>query len=238
MRYLFLSDIHSNLEAFERIIQELPSLNIDQLVYLGDLLGYGASPQECIDLARKHPGIFILGNHEYEMLRHCDTGRLNSFAAGAIAYTLDNISDDDVAYLKKFELIEAFGDCTCVHGSPQEPEVFDYLLESSDASRVFRYLKTKLCFVGHTHLPTLFIEGDSNSYHINPGKFQLDTNKRYIINGGSVGQPRDKDKRLSCIIFDDAEYSIELIRLDYDKHKAADKIIRAGLPESLAHRLI
>jgi len=238
VRYLFLSDIHSNLEAFERIIEEIPKLNVDSLVYLGDLLGYGASPRECVDLARKHSGIFILGNHEYEMLRHVDTGRLNDFAAGAIEYTLMHVSDDDIAYLKQFELIEAFGDCTCVHGSPQDPEGFDYILEASDADRAFRYLKTKLCFIGHTHIPSIFVEGDEHSYHLNPGMYHLDKSKRYIINGGSVGQPRDKDKRVSCVVFDDAEYTIELIRLDYDKHKAADKIIRAGLPESLAHRLI
>jgi predicted phosphodiesterase len=238
MRILFLSDIHSNSEAFGRIIRELPNLAIDKIVYLGDVLGYGASPKECVELVRQNEGLYILGNYEYEMLHHVDSKRPTRSAPYMIRFSLERLSSRDIEFFRNFSLINTVASCTCVHASPFEVEEFHYIHNALDADRAFRHFDSPLCFIGHTHLPSLFIEGDEHSYVLKPGIVKLEKEKRYIINGGSVGQPRDDDKRLSCVIFDDRAYEIELIRLEYDNRQAAQKIRDEGLPESLADRLL
>jgi len=238
MRYLILSDIHDNLEAATVAIGEAKKMQIDTVVYLGDILGYGASPRECLDLARAERGYYILGNHEYAMLVTESEEHMNPLASWAIDWTRERIDAADLDFIKTFKLIEIINGITFVHGSPRAPAEFDYILDAYEADRAFRYFETTLCFVGHTHVPVLFIEGDRRSHKLKPGTVKLDPKKRYIINGGSVGQPRDRDKRTSFVVFDSDKYEITLYRYNYDNQTAAQKIRDAGLPESLAKRLL
>jgi predicted phosphodiesterase len=238
MRYLILSDIHDNYEAFQTVIQKKAELAPDVIVYLGDIIGYGASPRECLDLARRNEGIYILGNHEHALIRAECQSNLGHNASWAIDWTRTRLDDRHLEFIKTFELIHSDFDITFVHASPREPDEFDYICDFQEADRAFRHLKTRLCFVGHTHVPSLFIEGDMANHPLLPGTISLDKKKRYIINGGSVGQPRDRDKRLACVVFDSDSFELTHYRYDYDKERSAQKIREAGLPDALAERLL
>lgn len=238
MRYLILSDIHDNYEAFQTVINKKSELRPEVIVYLGDILGYGASPHECLELARAEKGIYILGNHEHAIVKADTEDGLQYTAAWAIDWTRQRLNAEEREFLKSFELMRVENDITFVHASPREPAEFDYISEHRDADRAFRHLKTRICFVGHTHVPALFKEGEAKTHPLGPGTITLDKHSRYIINGGSVGQPRDRDKRLSFVVFDSETSELTHYRYDYDKETSARKIREAGLPQSLAERLL
>jgi len=238
MRYLILSDIHDNLEAFERVLSVKDSYAVDKTLILGDILGYGANPFECLKLAQQYGDELILGNHEDAVIDPSIAETFSNDAYAAIGWTRKELQKKDTEYLRSLDFIKQNDLFTIVHGSPQEPERFHYIYDGYDADKAFRYLETPICFVGHTHRPALFTEGESEGLYLKPGKIMLKKDKRYIINVGSVGQPRDGDRRLAFGIFDTEEYSIEVVRLTYDNQKAATKIKKAGLPEYLAKRLL
>ena len=238
MRYLIISDIHGNLEAFEKIINQCDKLNVDEILCLGDIVGYGANPHECLMLAKKHCTHFINGNHEYALFAIEYQQHFNTFAYDAIDWTREQLGKRDLDFIKTFTFMKIFDEFTLVHGSPHNPKEFYYISSSYEADTAFRHFKTRLCFIGHTHVPQLFTEGHAHSSYLKPGTVYLNRDKRYIINVGSIGQPRDFDKRLSCAVFDDSDYSINLVRIPYDNRKAAEKIHKAGLPAYLAQRLL
>ena len=238
MRYLIISDIHGNLEAFEKILSKLNDVNADKIYCLGDIIGYGADPCECLTLAKKHFDCFLYGNHEYALFSPEYEEFFNPFAYAALEWTRGQLRKSDFDFIKSFSFMKIFDDFTLVHGSPKDPEEFYYIFSGYEADTAFRHCTTNICFIGHTHVPQLFTEGYVKGSYLEPGKFFLNRNKRYIINVGSIGQPRDLDKRLSCVVFDDSEYSIDLLRVPYENKKAANKILKAGLPAYLAQRLL
>ncbi len=238
MRYAILSDIHSNLEALEEAFKYLANEKIDQYLFLGDFVGYGANPNECVELVTKVPAKWIAGNHDKalgdEKIAFC----FNDFAQEALFWTRGQILPQWKNFLTDLPLLHIGKNFTLAHGGIDSPESFPYLFYFDDALPSFEKMKTSLGFIGHTHVPQIFMKQTRSSAYLYEGNYPLDRNEIYLINPGSIGQPRDRDPRLSFAIFDDQTYNLRMVRLSYDNHKAAAKIRAAGLPEFLARRLL
>jgi len=238
MRYAILSDIHSNLEALEAAVGYAKKQNVESWVVLGDTIGYGANPNECFEWVQKESDIYLMGNHEKAIIDPSLRKWFNESAREAIVWTdevMDNRFKDkikDIPYMQVKENI------TFAHGSPVEPERFHYLLSFEDAITSFDQMGNSICFVGHTHVPCCFCESEKLTNYLKPGIMKLQEGDRYILNPGSVGQPRDRDSRLAFGIFDDGDKTFEIVRLPYENEKAANKIRKAGLPCYLADRLL
>ena len=183
--------------------------------------------------------IIVAGNHDWAAIGKTDISVFNPVAAEAIRWTQKNISKKNFNRLNKLELIETVDSILLVHASPQKPEQWDYLFTLDEFKRQFEFFKTQICFVGHSHIPSVvFQEANGYTDFLRDNPFPLIDNRKYIINIGSVGQPRDLDPRASYAIYDGNNKSIDIIRLDYNIPLAQQKIIDAGLPEVLADRLL
>ena len=238
MRYAILSDIHSNWEALERSLDYLAKEKIDEVWVLGDSVGYGANPNECFGWVLEKTRVALLGNHEQAVV---DPGLRDWFtgdARRAIEWTAGVLKPEHQQRIKSLNFLHVASPLTAAHGSPDKPEEYRYLFSFEDARPSFRAFETPICFVGHTHVPSLFIESTESANYLSPGSYPLTRDERYIVNPGSVGQPRDQDPRLAFGIFDDETWTFELVRLEYDNQKAARKIREAGLPLFLAARLL
>ena len=232
MRIAIISDIHSNLEALTKAFEIIDTKNVDEIVCLGDIVGYGANPNECVELIKKRVKYVVIGNHDYAVA--VDPNELLYFSAHAREsdlWTRDVLTKENLDFLKSLPFTISFKDLLFVHSSPAQPREWEYIFTEVQAKVQFPYFKEKICFIGHSHLPGVFPE--TGSYN---GK--LDRNTRYIINVGSVGQPRDGDWRLCFGIFDTNTWTYEEIRAEYDVEKASNKIIQNGLPKVLAKRIV
>lgn len=238
MRYAILSDIHSNLEALEKATGYLSDKQIEKYVVLGDTVGYGANPNECFDWAVKNAGIYILGNHELAVIKPEIREWFSEFAFEAIVWTAEVMTEKLKKEIKPLPYLKIADKMTFAHGSPDKPEEFHYVFNYEDAKPSFRQIQHDICFIGHTHVPCCFCEARQSVEHLKPGILHLKKGDRYILNPGSVGQPRDQDPRLSFGIYDSEKLTFEIVRLPYDNEKAADKIRKAGLPAYLADRLL
>lgn len=238
MRYCIFSDVHGNWEAFEAVMAAFEKENIDQHIFLGDVVGYGADPHACITgLRLLKPQILTAGNHEWGVLGLLDMEYFNEYAEAAVEWTKNLLSKEELDYLKSFRLFCEAGDLTLVHGSLEQPARFKYILDNNDADLSLRLLRTPLCFIGHTHAAgAYFFENGEVTFTKGP-KVRIEADKKYIINAGSVGQPRDGDPKASYVIYDDKEKTAEIKRVSYDIKTAQKKIIKAGLPAWLASRL-
>lgn len=238
MRHALLSDIHANWEALQAAVEFLKKKKIDDYYVLGDTLDYGANPNECFEWMLKHAHVTILGNHEKAAV---DPSLLEEFtpeAQAAAGWTAGVLKPEYRQRIEDLHYLHLNLFSTLAHGSIDHPERFRYLLSFDDARQSFYTMETPLGFVGHTHIPSLFSEASESVRYLTPGVYELARNERYLINPGSLGQPRDRDPRLSCGIFDDQQWTFELVRLEYDNEQAAAKIRKAGLPDSLADRLL
>lgn len=241
MRYAILSDIHSNLTAFQSVIQDIDSRGgIDELWCLGDTIGYGPDPGSCIDLLRQYNTVCVAGNHDLGSIGKIDIADFNSDAAVTCRWTGNNITQEQKEFLANLPLTIQKGQFTLAHGSPREP-VWEYLLTANRAYVSFGYFDTTYCLVGHSHVPVVFKykEGESNcsfSEPISEAVVHLGT-ERLIINPGSVGQPRDGDPRASYIIYNSAESTITYHRVPYDISAVQKKMVDLRFPSMLAARL-
>jgi len=229
MKLAIISDIHSNLEALIALERYLSALDVDEIISLGDIVGYGADPNPCIDFIRANVAISVRGNHDAAVT---DPSLINFFtqrAAVAARWTIGQLTPDNLRYLVSLPLIKEAYDCTFVHSSPSQPDEWEYLTHHLHVRSVFPFFSTPLCFIGHTHIPALFGEETLVT--------SIERGKKYVINPGSIGQPRDGDPRSCFGILDTAEWTFTLTRVEYDVNAAATKIIRAGLPRVLAERL-
>ena len=211
---------------------------IDQHIFLGDIVGYGADPHACITgLRLLKPQVLTAGNHEWGVLGLLDMEFFNEYAEAAIKWTKNLLNGDELDYLKRFRIFCEAGDLTLVHGSLDQPARFRYILDSDDADLSLRLSRTPICFVGHTHVPGAYFFENGEVVNTKGPKVRIEADKKYIINAGSVGQPRDGDPRASYLIYDDKEKTAEIKRVTYDIKTAQKKIIKAGLPAWLASRL-
>jgi len=247
MRYAVLSDIHGNLEALTAVLDVLATEKIDRYLCLGDTVGYGADPVACLSKLEKLGAVSVAGNHEWGVIGKLETRWFNEAARAAIAWTRDQLGFTELDALRRLPLTTVEGPCTLAHAMLKQPERFEYLVEAGQAMDSLRASGTLFCLAGHTHQSVL-IEYDraakqlgrmlNRSEELAEVSFEDDAQRwRYLLNPGSVGQPRDGDPRASCAIIDLKVKRLSVRRVAYDHEAAARKIREAGLPGFLADRL-
>jgi diadenosine tetraphosphatase ApaH/serine/threonine PP2A family protein phosphatase len=239
MKAAIIGDIHSNLEALQAVIKDIKKRRIKSILCVGDLVGYGANPNECIEICLREAKAIVAGNHDWATIDKTDVSTFNPVAAAAIRWTQQNIRKENIEKLKTLELHANVNSLLLVHASPHQPEAWKYLLSLEEFEREFSFFEEKYCFIGHSHIPSAAFQ-DANGYSdfLQENPFPLIKNRKYIVNVGSVGQPRDLDPRASYAIYDGNNNTIEIVRLEYNIPLAQQKIIDAGLPEVLADRLL
>ncbi len=236
MRFAILSDIHANLEALEAVLADAEAQACTHFVCLGDVVGYNANPSECVKIIQDLECPVVKGNHDEQASMAASTEGFNELAEEAIGWTRDHLSADDKAWLADLRLTRQVRDFTIVHATLDTPAQWGYVFKDLDAIASFTYQHTSLCFFGHTHWPTAFVR-DDNVRRIPVGQIVLSPGKKYLINGGSVGQPRDRDWRAAYSILHTDRQVVEQRRVKYDLETAQKKIRDAGLPDRLADRL-
>ncbi len=244
MRYLIISDIHSNLAAFEAVLADAGSF--DQVWCLGDVVGYGPDPNECVERLRDLPHICVVGNHDWAALGNMDTEDFNPDAKKACLWTREQLSPSNLEYLATLPKRLVEGDFTLVHGSPHQP-IWEYILNPSIAQANFEHFDTRFCLVGHTHVPVVYRHSNQacdgpTSSRAQGGEGETAVGEeRLIINPGSVGQPRDGDPRASYVILDaDPERSaptLEYRRISYPVEITQQRMAEEDLPMRLIMRL-
>ena len=229
MRLAILSDIHSNLQALEEALRLIDQFRVDEIYCLGDIVGYGGNPNECVALVRERCVKVVKGNHDLATVNlsysdfHPEAGRI------ANAWTIKVLKPEHRTYLAWLPFRHVAFDCTFVHAGPESPIDWEHVSSAEAVSRQFPHFSTPVCFVGHTHVPGIVSEDLM--------AFTLKRGIKFLINVGSVGQPRDGNPQLSFGILDTEAWKYQNIRADYDIQGAAVAIIRAGLPAILAERL-
>jgi predicted phosphodiesterase len=236
MHILVLSDIHSNLTALEKVLAVAGTY--DAVWCLGDIVGYGPDPNECIAIVRDLPNLVcIRGNHDAAAVGDVDQHTFNHEASLAISWTKRAMDADSQEFLLQLPETAVRENVTLVHGSPRNP-VWDYVMDYMTALRMFQFFDTQICMLGHTHVPAYWVEDEINSKNNLVLDFQKKTIQgRVILNPGSVGQPRDHDPRASFAIFDSENLTWELRRVEYDIVSVQNRIKKAGLPWRHAMRL-
>jgi len=240
MRYAIIADIHSNLAAFQAVLEDIEHQGgTGKLWCLGDVVGYGPDPHQCIELLRQTDHVCVAGNHDWAAINKIDTATFNPDAAAACHWTAQQLNPADKEYLEKLHLVIEEGDFTLVHGSPREP-IWEYLISTGIARENSTYFKSQFCLVGHSHVPLVF--SYDNKGGCSYGQFLPNVGlalgkNRLIINPGGVGQPRDGDPRASYAIYDDETGRIRLYRVPYDISSTQDRMVARGLPMRLVARL-
>ncbi len=237
MRYGIFSDVHNNLEAFETALKFYKKERIDKFIFNGDIIGYCANPKECISLLESLKPVCVVGNHDWAVIGRFDLNYFNNYAKEALLWTRNVLSGQELDYLKTFVLTYREGDFVCVHGSLESPAEFNYIIHAEDARRNFAQLDKKILFIGHSHRTESFCLKEDKLSYSKEEMIKIKPKCKYIINEGSIGQPRDRDPRLSVCIYDSDDKVVKLKRLEYNIKKAADKILNKGLPNILATRL-
>ncbi|MBN1233425.1 MAG: metallophosphoesterase family protein [Candidatus Coatesbacteria bacterium] len=241
MIFALISDIHANLHALEVVLDKLDSDKISQIYSLGDLIGYGAYPNECIEIIKYRNIPTILGNHDSVGAKIEDIRFFNRFAKESIIWTQMTLLKENRKFLESLTYYNSSLESLLVHSSPYNPSRWHYILTIQEAMIQFQYFREKICFFGHSHLPVIIDSNGEIYYPKNyPFIFKMEDNKRYLVNVGSVGQPRDKDPRACYLKFDTTQNCIEYHRAEYDiesAQKAIRKISRADLSEETASYL-
>jgi len=239
-----ISDVHGNLEALEAVLKATREDDIEYLIHLGDLVGYNASPSECLQLLQREGAISVLGNHDLAILEPASAEGFNVLAYQALSYCHQQLTSRDIRYLQSLPRIEVLWDRYLLcHGTPENLET--YIINVFQAKRIFNLLRKRyggihICFFGHTHIQRLWISDQRGKVFapaVIPDAISLQSENMYLINPGSVGQPRQQDNRARYLLFDSDQGVISFRAVPYDVEKAQHKIIKARLPEYLARRL-
>ncbi|MBI3666725.1 MAG: metallophosphoesterase family protein [Acidobacteria bacterium] len=241
MHYLIISDIHSNWEALEAVLEAVRGL-YDKVLCLGDLVGYGADPNPVVDWVRTNAAVVIRGNHDKACSGLESPEWFNDTARNAALWTLNSLAPENLTYLTNLAKGPVDSDgITLVHGSIVDED--EYVVGPREAAQMFSYQEARLAFFGHTHLQGGFVLGSNRLQVIRPQPnkgpqyLEIQPTEKYLLNPGSVGQPRDGDWRSAFVLYDSDEKLIVFYRIEYDLDKAQQKILAAGLPEPLAARL-
>ncbi len=239
MRTAILSDIHANLEALQAACSACAKRGVDRWICLGDIVGYGADPQACLEQIRGLTDLSLLGNHDAAAVGLVDLHYFNQHARQAAMWTAGQLASPERDYLAALPLTMACGDALYVHAEPRSPGEWGYVLSRSDALDALAATDARFCFIGHSHYPFACIQFRTQveMAEVPVGDFAIEKDRRYLINVGSVGQPRDGDPRSSFLIWDDERHILEFLRVPYDVDAAQRKILDAGLPSVLAQRL-
>lgn len=236
MKYAILGDIHANLHALDTVLADAEKEGVTDFVCIGDLIGYNAFPSECLEKIRALGAPTVMGNHDYYGSREDELVGFHPMAAEVITWTRNQLSEEQKEWLRSLPYSTRVETFTMVHSTLDNPHKWGYVLDRYDAESNFNYQTTSVCFYGHTHIPIAFEKGDeirSGLY----SKIKIKPGRKYFINVGSVGQPRDGDPRAAYAIYDMMNNTIELKRLEYNLSGAQEKILQAGLPNKVAARL-
>jgi diadenosine tetraphosphatase ApaH/serine/threonine PP2A family protein phosphatase len=217
-----ISDIHANLEALEVAMQCLNTERVERIYCLGDIVGYGANPNECVEIVRSRCHATVIGNHDDALIGRTSARFFNSYARAALEWTARVITDENMTFLKSLPMTREEDGLWMVHATPKDPTAWNYILHLQDADEHFHLLPSNTtAFIGHSHVPVRFDDAKGRS----------------IVNVGSVGQPRDRDPRACCAVYDTGSGTLRWLREVYPVQEAARKIRSANLPEFLAARL-
>jgi diadenosine tetraphosphatase ApaH/serine/threonine PP2A family protein phosphatase len=236
MRFAIFSDPHANLEATEAVLQDARAQRCTDFVCLGDVVGYNANPHECVALVQALNCPTVKGNHDEQASLEFSSRDFNELAEQAINWTRAHLTEEDKEWLRGLRLARQVGDFTVVQATLDMPGQWGYVLNSLHAAASFTYQHTTVCFFGHTHVPMAYVR-DGGIQRVRQDKLIIEPGKKYFINVGSVGQPRDGDWRAAYCIYDLETNVVEQRRLPYDVAKTQAKILEAGLPPLLAARL-
>ena len=238
MRAAILSDVHGNLAALKSVLDDVATRRVDSIWSLGDLVGYGPDPQACVDLMRREAEVNLLGNHDAAVVGSTSVTAFNNNARAAVDWTRGVMTEEGKDFLKSLPYVERRKDFLLVHSSPDEPPLWHYILNIATARRSFDDFVETACFVGHTHLPFIVEKRpDGAAGEVADTAADFKNGCRYLVNTGSVGQPRDRDPKASYAVVDSSAARVEIIRVPYDIEETQRKMRDVGLPSFLIERL-
>jgi len=235
MRYAIISDVHANIEALNAVLEKLREEGVDNLLFLGDSVGYGPNPNECIEILKETTKILLAGNHDWAAVGMADIEYFNPYARAAIEWTQETLNDKNRTFLKKLPLTETLDNILLVHATPREPEQWHYLLTIRDAYINFHFFSEKICFIGHSHSPAIIEYSPDGKTAVYKDHADIKEDHRYIINVGSVGQPRDGNPQAAYAMLN--KNSVGIKRVSYDIVSTQKKMRDAGLSSYLIDRL-
>ena len=236
MRFAIFSDIHANLEALEAVLADAHQRKCKHFVCLGDVVGYNANPTECLERVRGLDCPTVKGNHDEQASIFRSSTDFNELAERAIKWTRDQLTEKDKQWLRDLAFQKQVRDFTIVHATLDTPAQWGYVFNNLDAAASFTYQRTTVCFFGHTHVPMVFTRDDGVKREI-VDHVRIEPGRKYFINVGSVGQPRDGNWRAAYCIYDLENNLVQQLRVKYDLATTQKKVIGAGLPRMLAERL-
>jgi diadenosine tetraphosphatase ApaH/serine/threonine PP2A family protein phosphatase len=243
VRVAAISDIHSNLPALEAVLEAIDDAGVEEIWCLGDVIGYGAEPDECADLARERCDLCLVGNHDLAVLGVLDIASFSEAAAAAVAWTRENVAERTLEMLRELEPSGEREGIAAFHASPRDP-IWEYVLSAEQANANLDVQAARIALIGHSHVSLFFVRptADEEDSDIRGAQSSDDTlldlsTGHWLINPGSVGQPRDGDPRAAWLELDTDEQSARFHRVHYDVERAAASIVAAGLPRRLADRL-
>ena len=236
-RIAILGDIHANLDALNVVLDDCQREGVTEYLCTGDVVGYNACPHECVQIIRDLGCPVVKGNHDHYISSDQNFDDISPNAAEVLRWTRDRLTDEEIQWLRDLPFVVTKMGISLVHATMDGPQQFGYVFDHLQAEANFVHQKTSLCFYGHTHCPMIFEKQMNGIYRIDAQDFKLPMGRKYFINVGSVGQPRDGDPRSSYVIYDPAQRLVRFRRLEYDIAAAQARIRAAGLPERLAQRL-
>lgn len=236
MKYAIFSDIHSNLEALKAVQADMKRQKIDAAVCLGDIVGYGPDPVECLNLVRKMKCPTVRGNHDHHAALPNLPLWFSPLALAGLVYSRARLSPVQKKYLGGLPFMLENGDFEAVHASLDRPHTWPYVLDGTEAERHFEMQKKSVCFCGHTHQPCVW-QYEKKFFHRGAGTIRLDATDQFLVNVGSVGLPRDKDPRACYVIYEPKLRQVRFRRVPYNVARTQGKILDAGLPPELAAKL-
>jgi len=240
MKYGILGDIHGNLSALEAVLARMDAAGVETLISVGDVVGYGAAPRECIALLRERDAVVVKGNHDAACIGELDDSNFNPYARAAVAWTRAELSEDDIRWLTELPMTATLEHCQVAHGTLHHPEFYDYVLSITDADPSLDVMVRPVCFVGHSHIPLTvmrFVDSPERSAYTFDTEIDLSQTTVALINVGSVGQPRDENPQTAYALYDSDTRRVAIRRTTYDIELEAARIQNAGLPAVLYERL-
>jgi len=238
VRYAIFSDVHGNLQALQSVLGRIDELRVDRRICLGDIVGYGGDPAACIDTIRRAGALCLAGNHDCAVLGTTDLDTFNSQAQAAALWTRTVIGEEGRAFLSELPRVVSEDDNLFVHASPHEPDRWHYVFTQEQADQAFGSFEETVCLIGHTHRPLAAARGAAGTCRLSvPGEIRIDPGTRYVINAGSVGQPRDGNPDACFLLMDRGKGTARIERVPYDIEGAQRAIRNAGLPAYLSERL-
>jgi diadenosine tetraphosphatase ApaH/serine/threonine PP2A family protein phosphatase len=243
VRLAIITDIHSNLPALEAVLEACEAADVEQIWCLGDVVGYGAQPDECAEAVRERCELSLVGNHDLAVLGELEVSAFSPAAAAAVEWTRSNSASETLDYLRGLEPSDESREVGLYHASPRDP-VWEYVLWMDQAAECIELQPERVCLIGHSHIALYFVAPDEGNgeesvrgSHAEGGTTVELSTGRWLVNPGSVGQPRDGDPRAAWLELDTDAWTASYHRVEYDIDRAAEAITEAKLPEQLARRL-